>query len=431
MGLLLPILALGCTGPAPSAPAGTDTAADTAVAADCGQRVENYAYTRAFGDAAAWNVPVCGLAEWEHSDDYVERFWFWSNDREADPDDPDVAFGDHRVDFGLGAPANDFAVPVYRVEDATTTRRVRLRNGWSGSTNLAPTDTVPWNPAWRAMGGTDASLILLDEATGREWDLWGVVQTDPNGIFNDSQCWFHPQGYDAATDLCVGSAHLVARPDGVVADYRTYEGNHPSRGVRIQHYAMVTEPAEVAAGEIRHALMMGASNTMFGPVCSESELQTDAAGSTCGFALSPAGGVEWANGPWTTSPLSDVEQRERSIPEGMRLALHLSDDEIEAWLDERGYTGQLRETARVFAVALADYGWFITDTGGTAPFNVSGAANPDTAAAWRELGIEGDGRDLLYGLITRERLWVVEPGVNACADGTTTQYACPAAVAGY
>lgn len=409
----------------------TDTASirDTAVG-DCGQRVEGYAYTRAFGDAAAWNVPVCGLSPWEHSDAYVERFWYWSDNREADPS-ADVAWGDHRVDFGLGAPNNDYAVPVYRYADATTTRMVRLRNGWPGSTNLGPSDTVPWNPAWRAQGGTDASMIILDETTGREWDLWGVVQTDSNGIFNDSQCWFHPDGYAAGTHLCVGSAHLVERPDGQVADYRVYEGNHPSRGVRIQHYAMVTEPAEVAAGEIRHALMMGVSNTMFGPVCTPGELETAAAGSTCGFALSPAGGVEWAAGPWTTSALSDTEQRERSVPEGMRLALRMSDAEIEAWLDARGYTGTLRETARVFAVALVDYGWFVTDTGGTAPFNVSGSANVETAAAWRALGIEGDGRDLLFGLITRERLWVVEPATNDCADGSTTRYACPAALVTY
>lgn len=435
---LLPLLVFvfACRNPTrPGPPDGptTDTATVPGPGAspDCGARVPDYATTPAFAPTAAWNVPACALEAWEHSAEYAARFWFFSNNRDADPTAEDPSRGDHRLNFGLGPPVNDFAVPVYDAADATTTRRVRLRSGWGGTTNLEPADSVPWNPQWRAMGGSDGSLIVLDHSTGEEWDLWAVVQTDENGIFNDSQCWLHPQGYDRATDLCVGSAHLVTDPSGTVADYRTYAGNHPSRGVRIQHYAMVTEPEEVAAGEIRHALMMGASNTMFGPVCTDQELTTDAAGSTCGFALAPAGGVEWVNGPWTSSPLSDQAQRERSIPEGMRLALRLTDDEIEAWLDERGYTGTTRETARVFAVALVDYGWMITDTGGTATWSVSGSANPETADKWRDLGIEGDGMDLLFGLITEDRLWVVEPATNQCSDGTPRTRGCPAAETGY
>lgn len=403
---------------------GDGSVADAEGGTVCGARVADYAYERPFADTAAWNVPVCDLADWEHSDEYVERFWFYSNDRDADPTLDDPRRGDHRINFGF-VPETDFALPVYDAADATTTRQVRLRAGWGGSTNLEWADTVPWNPAWRAMRGSDASLVILDERTGSEWDLWGVVQTDALGIYNDSQCWLAAGGYDRTRDLCVGSAHLVRHPSGELADYRTYGGNFPSRGVRIQHYAMLTRPEEVAAGEIRHALMMGASNTMFGPLCSPEELDTPAAGSTCGFSLAPAGGLEWLT-PWTASPHSEQEQRERSIPEGIRFALTMTDAEIDAWLDSREYTGRKRETARIFAVALRDYGWMITDTGGTASWSVSGAANPDTAARWRELGIDDDGFDLLFGLLARDRIRVVRPAINECADGTVSEYGCSA-----
>ena len=398
----------------------------------CGARVEPYDYARPYGPDAPWNVPVCDLAAWSESATYGERFWRYAYPG-GDPMNPDANRGKHGVDFGLASdPNQDFAPPVYDIADATTTRRVRLRGDY-GITNLGPDETIPWNPAWRAMGGSDAVAILLDPATGREWDLWGIVQTDAFGIYNDSECWFAP-GYNPATDLCVGSAFLVRRPDDATPiDYRTYTGNFPSRGVRIQFYSMVVTPEEVAAGEIRHALMMGAANTMFGPACTTAELDTPAAGTTCGYAVAPAGGLEW-QGPCTScppSPLSDLERRSRSIPEGMRLALHVSDTEIDAWLDERGYAEPKRGTARAFAVALRDYGWFITDTAGTAAFAVSGSANPDTEAAWRALGIEGDGFDLLFGLFTKERVWVVEPATNACVDGTSSRYACPAAETGY
>ncbi|MCA9572047.1 MAG: hypothetical protein KC656_29615, partial [Myxococcales bacterium] len=299
------------------APGDTDLPVDTAPVPRCGARVLPYAHDVPFGPGAAWNVPVCDLDPWEHSDTYAENFWRYSFDRDADPDVDDPRRRDHDLLFGLEA-TNDFALPVYDAADATTTRRVRVRTGW-GSTNLGPDERVPWNPAWRAMRGSDAHLVILDHATGREWDLWGVVQTDANGLYNDSQCWLHLDGYSAATDLCVGSAFLVTDPDGDPIDFRTYEGNHPSRGVQIQHYAMLAVPEEVEAGEIRHALMMGVSNTLFGPQCTDAELATDAAGSTCGYALAPAGGLEWTV-PWKPSPLSEQAQRERAVPEGMRLA---------------------------------------------------------------------------------------------------------------
>ncbi len=398
----------------------------------CGARVAPYTYERPYGDTAAWNVPACDWPTWSESDEYRDRFWYFSNPG-FDPADPEAGRGLHGVDFGLSEnPFNDFAPPVYDVASATTTRTVVLRANWGG-TNLAPNETIPWNPAWRAMGGGDGVMILLDQETGQEWDLWGVVQTDPNGFYNDSECWLVP-GYEKNQDLCVGSAYLVKRPDtNEPIDFRTYTGNFPSRGVKIQFYAGVVTPDEVAAGEIRHALMMAVANPQFGPACTDAELGTPAMGTTCGFSLAPAGGLEWlANcGACAPSPLAPDELRARAVPEGMRLALDLTDADIDSWLDERGYAEPLRSTARVFAVALRDYGWTITDTGGTATFAVSGSANPDTEAAWRALGIEGSGFDLLFGLVTRDRLRVLAPAENLCvkANGTTTPspYGCKAA----
>ncbi len=49
-----------------------------------------------------------------------------------------------------------------------------------------------------------------------------------------------------------------------------------------------------------------------------------------------------------------------------RFALDITDAEIESWLDSRGYQNAKRRTAAIFARALRDYGWMITDTSGFA-----------------------------------------------------------------
>ena len=408
-----------------------DATGDAGTSGACPPSVPADAAVPAYAPTAPWNVPVCGLAEDGRSAEFTRRFWFFSNDRDADPTVEDPNRGLHRMDFGLD-PATDFAPPVYDRATATTTRRIARRDGWAGTINVAEGDTVPWNPAWRAMEGADGVMIVLDRVTGQEWNFWGLVQKDRiTGLMNDSQCWLQP-GYSATTHLCAASANLIRAPGGAVADYRTYGGNFPSRGVRIQFYATLATPDEVASGAIRHALTMGVANPLFGPVCTPEQLTKPDAATTCGYALAPAGGIEWA-GPCAAcrpSKLSEAELRGRSIPEGTRFALRLTDAELTAWLDARGYTGRKRETARVFATAARDYGWFVTDTAGTASFAVSGSANPATAAAWRSLGIDDDGKLLLRGLFTRERLWMVQPAINECAGGPS-RYGCPAASTHY
>ena len=63
-------------------------------------------------------------------------------------------------------------------------------------------------------------------------------------------------------------------------------------------------------------------------------------------------------------------------------------------------------TARIFAVALRDYGWIISDTTcWDSSMAVEGVANPSARERWKALGITNpttDGATLLDGLITSE-----------------------------
>jgi hypothetical protein len=283
-------------------------------------------------------------------------------------------------------------------------------------------------------------MLIIDQATGKEWTFWGLAQSTYGLPANDSQCWgWIPMGYLSGTDLCAGGANVSKIGDATAnTNVWTYGGNNPTaRGSGIDEYAMLATPQEAATGQIRHALMMPVFDTMTGgtgEVCSAAQLSTSAFGSTCGGAVAPAGQFEnkasvghGCGNPAAAASLSDTAYRQTTIPEGTRFALHMSDQDIENWLNSRGYTGQLRVTAKAFAVALVNYGWFITDTSCyDAGFQVEGAANPDTAGAWRALGITGDGSNLLDGLFTKDNVWTVAPPTNHCANGTDSKFACPA-----
>ena len=436
------------TAPTTAAPAAAPAAAAPApapAASTCGTATSD-SYQRPFAANAPWNVPVCGLSRSDRSDDWRDRFWYYArlNGHMADNAALSTDRGTHDVLFGLdNDPAVDFSMAVYDARQATTQIRVFQRQGWGGTMYPGNATTIPWNPSWKASTGSDATMAIVDPTTGREWDLWGVVQSYPGIVANDTECWpwraafYLPGGgYVPGQDLCVGSANLV-RNAGLTStsDYRTYGGNNPAmRGVGIADSAMVVTPDEVSTGQIRHALMMPVFNTMTGGTnCNEAQAATPAFGVTCGGAVAPAGNFERASssspgcGVAAAASLSADGFRSTTVPEGSRFALRMSDGEIDVWLNSRGYAGAKRATARAFAKALVDYGWFVTDTTCYgADFQVASGRNPVTAEKWRSLGITGDGRDLLAGLFTKDRIWTVAPPTNHCIDGHDSKLACAA-----
>lgn len=302
---------------------------------------------------------------------------------------------------------DEYSTPIYSVADATTNARVFI-SSWGHGDNLTGDRTIPWNPAWRPAAGNDGELIIVDPATGREWGLWSVQTSNWMACMTIANI---TGGYQPGVDLCVGLATLGTNPDGTTSDYRIDSGySHGwGRGMGdILGQALLPRVEEVERGSINHALNMETYSTMFGPACTPAQMGTSAAGTSCGFAVSPATRIEWINGApdlcGAVSHSTTVEDRSKTVPEGMRFVADLSDDHIERWLDQRGYTGAKRRTAKVFAVALRDYGWIISDTScWGSSVAVEGVANPDAAARWRALGITSpaaDGDLLLDGLIT-------------------------------
>jgi hypothetical protein len=377
---------------------------------------------------AAWAVPAADIAISPRSADWANRYWNYAD-----------SF-DHNwtIEFGLEANGNDYSIAKYSTADATTVARIFQRPvaSWNGGFDLPDGGTIPWNPAWTPADGNDAEVIVTDPNTGEEWDIWALsTPTYLPGSVSQAECSLDladaALGFDATVDLCAASVTIVSSPDGKVADTRTYRGNDPTAGGGggIQNSAGLTSPEEVATGVIKHALKLsvGPELSMTGPACPADVTTPDdpRVGTTCGTAVAPAGQFENHATTSTTAQLRDM------VPEGTRLVINNTDAQIDAWLDQRGYTGELRQTARIFAVALRDYGLLQTDTSnGPAAIQVAGGGNSATTAGWRALGITDDGTTLIDGLVTASNIEVLEPATNQCADGSSHLF-CWASSTGY
>lgn len=299
-------------------------------------------YVTPYGVNAPWNIPVKDLPRHPQSSTYAGRFWNYSADRAGNFDLRFV----------------NYTYPVYYVEDATTTLTV------SGGNSTINGKQIPWNPDWSAAGGSDAQVIILDPATGREWNLWQAsISGSTLNISNGS---------------LVGSSERV---DGSqTGDYRTKTNCwQPSRGIGCQYLMGLVQPEEVSNGVIRHALSVPIKNpskTVYVPPATKLEHS----------------GTEISN----------------PIPEGMRFALDVTDAQIETYVATKPAAYQ--KLARAMAKALRDYGWFITDTSGSAGFQME-AVN-SAGALWRAQGIDPastTARDLMDGLISQSRIYALVP----------------------
>jgi hypothetical protein len=302
-------------------------------------------YVRPYGPNAPWNIPVKGIAKHPESDLWADRLWRLST-------------ADRPGNFNLGG-FEDYSYPVYVSDEATALLSVKSRHPDWGNLHGK---SVPWNQDWKPAKGSDGQVIVLDPGTGREWNLWQVE-------------------FDGKK-LTIGNGNIV---DG---DYRTKEdGFRSSRGCGIQYLAMLTRPEEVMQGAIRHALSMPAKNP------------------NSKVFLPPA-----------TKTDGDRFGVPEGVPEGMRFALNVTDKEIEDWIQELPVEigESTRYSARVIAVALRDYGWIITDHSGGAFFQFE--YNGTAGEKWKALGFDKRKtggkeypRDLLDGLLTKERIYAIVP----------------------
>lgn len=369
---------------------------------------------RFYDNTVLWNKKVSELGENQALAGYVDRF-------------KKYAYGPDTSALGkLNINLFEYAVAIFDAKEATTT--VRLAQAvWAqkqqvmsitGTLNIGA--SIPWNNDWnkRLPGGSDKCVIVVDYVKGVSYELWAAGQPSISLVdwFWIFKSWGGPNGKagyvpDSQAWLGVASAEKINNIYG--------PSTLGSRGCGLPKSALTVRVDELVAGKIEHALPLTISNPMYGlPMANPmTNYLAPGAGVTCGFYLDPARKLEYAlKMPPTGQDGTNIFTRDKTIPSGMRFALRITDAGIEAWLNSRGFAGAKRNTARIFAVALRDYGAIVAETGGWGVgVECESMSSPGATQKYVQLGLVKENEtsktpsnDLLYGLISYGQLYVVD-----------------------
>ena len=269
---------------------------------------------RPYTAGSAWNTPIAAGAA-------------------ADPNSAQMIAGLGQHNGGrLTSDPEQYTFPVYFVDANTPRYNVPCRTyrctvvSASGTTTTDVLQGVPIPAGARPSAGSDAQMIIIDPASGTEWDVW--------------QASFDGSGWSVSN----GSVYNV-NWDGMPARYG-------SRGAGVPYYAGLIRPWEIAAGRIDHALA---------------------------FAYPASASARCV---WPASKTDGNTAGNSAIPEGARLQLDpsLTDADLAAM--------GLDRTGQIIARALQQYGMILIDVSGRPKIYAENlVVNPYAGASWADPAI--------------------------------------------
>jgi len=356
----------------------------------------------------------------------------------------------------------NYSVPIHDLRTATSTNVVRAFQATAYQSVVSRFDIafdhvkigdyIPWNPAWgHDTVGTDRLMTAVNPVTG---EYYGFNGTDlPLGGFGENPCndknplniaffdgpntkaGFDPNNPNHKCFYTVGRNTVTAGGTGNLYTF-TDGTTNVERGSGVNKFIGIVRASEVQQGAIRHALSFTVQSMVGVPTCSPAKGISDPRATTggCGFYLAPAARVEFETdqnnlttrrcsaglgGPADAWNAPTPANRLNQPPHGLRIAVNVTDTQINNWLDSRGYTGAKRNTARIFAVAMRDYGGIVLETGcygiGMETDGLFDTRSGGSRDIWNSLGITaapGDRNpqgDLLQGLMNQSNIYVVNP----------------------
>jgi hypothetical protein len=276
--------------------------------------------------------------------------------------------GPSPLQLGTARTSSDYDHPVYFAGRHDPVYRVHCtRSEWGRCEIEGQKVRVP--PRARPAGGSDHHLAVVDQAAGWEYDLWQVLSMPPRGGVLTASWGGRARAGRLGTGL---------RSDATAAQFALLAG--------------IVRAPELAAGRVDHALFVRVS-------CDS------------GAFVFPAAG--------RGSRCSDTAA---APPEGTRFQLAMSDREIDALGVPAWKQGILR--------AMARYGFFVGDTGGSpwdvvlesgASYTSFGRPDPFISMAVRLGAPRGDDGfatlNLASGVDWSRRLRVIDPCVSARTCG--------------
>lgn len=274
---------------------------------------------------------------------------------------------DRVITYGGGeAPSGEFSiefeeysVPIYQIEISNDGKSISMEYGdgeahWSyfyptafsqnmgAAGNIKPGDKVPDSAAFINADGNDAVFILENRKDGRVYYFWMARQPI----------------YNALTLKNILAGILYKKPQHIAASAyvtKPFTATKPTsqRGMGIEKRALVITGEELLEGEIKHALEMTVTNTWY---CND----VKKAISGVDF-FPPATRCEFSN---TSYPSGRTTDKTKLVPEGLRIAFDVSDQERSDWLDRQGFTDGFRIFADMVTKCMCKYGLVVAETGG-------------------------------------------------------------------
>lgn len=306
------------------------------------------------------------------------------------------------------------AWPIYNASNKTTDKKIWYVD--YASTTFTDGGTIPWNPAWIPSTSDDHGLLIDEDVdagvNAPGWEIWRLVDPWWDSGFDNILNPIWAKGWRRG-DLLAGT--INRRTTSNIGSYIARGGGAIPKRAGIPTAAEVAT-ANLFSRPIPHALSGVGINLITGT------------GINAKF-VAPATRIEHPEGQSCGITGMPNNNDSRLMPEGVRMVLNITDAEITAWLDSRGYAGNLRQTAATFARTLRDYGIIFWETGcGEPQIECEGIGNPafPSYSTWQTLGLTSlaVARDLLDGLITPTNLRVVNPenvNVAVSSNGNLNQ----------
>ena len=269
---------------------------------------------RPYTAGSAWNTPIAGGAAADsHSAEMIAGLGQY-NGGQITSDPEQYTFPVYFA--GPNTPRYDVPCRVYRCTLVSA----------SGTSLTSVLPDVPIPSGARPSAGSDAQMIIIDTATGTEWDVW--------------QASFDGSGWSVSN----GSVYNV-NWDGMPSWYG-------SRGAGVPYYAGLIRPWEIASGRIDHALAFA-------------------------YPIPASAGCVWP-----ASKTDGGGSGSSAIPEGARLQLdpRLTDADFAAM--------GLSSTGRIIARALQQYGMILIDHSGRPKIYAENlVVNPSAGYSWADPAI--------------------------------------------